>query len=119
MRLHPRAARWQRGCGKTLRQHWRAFAQAGLTMAMGRVELDQSPGTFVSGSRARWLLQARRARLTASGTILIFDAEGVSPPNGQHTLTSWTGYSGGRGFARRYARVLAGYHMNGDLVNRG
>ena len=88
-------------------------------MALGRVEIEQAPGTYLSGSRARWLLQARRARLTANGKIVLFDTGGASRPEGCDTPVRWTGYSGGSTGARRLARVLAGYHMNGDLVNRG
>lgn len=87
---------------------------------MGRIELEQEPGHFISGTRARWLLQARRARLTAGGKLQLISCEREGKPAREAgERTQWSAYSssGARNFSG--TRWLAGYHMNGDAVNHG
>ena len=90
-------------------------------MAMGRMEIEGAPGEYVSGARARWLLQARRARLTGDGRLELLCA-----PPGRHAgrgvgeaRVQWSGYSSSGAANRSGTPWLAGYHMNGDAINHG
>jgi hypothetical protein len=72
-------------------------------MAMGRLEIEQTPGAYISGTRARWLLQAGRAQMTTAGKLRLLASEGSGRTEPR---LIWSAYS-------------AGYHMNGDAINRG
>jgi hypothetical protein len=91
-------------------------------MAMGRIELEREPGVYVSGTRARWLIQAGRARLSGTGKLRMLTAateRGGHQAAGSVERTAWSAYS--TSGARNYSgtRWLAGYHMNGDAINHG
>lgn len=89
-------------------------------MSLGRIEVEHQPGTYVSGTRARWLIQARRARLV-NGKLQLPQGEG---PGGRgdgrrEPRTVWSAYSSAGAPNRARIRWLSGYHMNGDAVNHG
>ena len=94
-------------------------------MSMGRIEVDSEPGVYVSGARARWLLQARRAQLTSAGKLQILhgrahadgSVSGGGLPGEERVIWSAFSSSGVRNLSG--TRWLRGYHMNGDAVNRG
>jgi hypothetical protein len=91
-------------------------------MAMGRMEIEQEPGVYISGTRARWLIQAGRARVSGAGKLRMLAApadDGGRPKAGVIERTAWSAYSSAG--ARNYSgsRWLAGYHMNGDAINHG
>lgn len=91
-------------------------------MAMGRMEIDGQPGRYVNGTRARWLIQARRARLAGNGKLtLLGEPEGKARESrddddapvrwGAFSRVGVTNHSGWR--------CLDGYHMNGAAMNHG
>ena len=93
-------------------------------MSQGRIEIEQEPGVFVYGARARWLLQARRARLTPEGKLRILHgcaharpgmAPGPAADSGPRV--EWSAYSSVGVPNRSGTRWLRGFHMNGDAVN--
>jgi hypothetical protein len=90
-------------------------------MSMGRMEVEGAPGTYVSGARARWLLQARRAQIAGPGRLrLLAPASGAGAGAAAEPLgAAWSAYSsaGARNCSGR--RWLDGYRMNGGAVNRG
>ena len=91
-------------------------------MAQGRIELEDTPGTYVSGTRARWLIQARRAEMSPSGCLrLLAGASGAGrgresgvtesarrgPPIPEPAGETWSATA-----------WLKGYRMNGAAINR-
>ena len=88
-------------------------------MSMGRIELEEQPGGYVSGTRARWLLQGRRANLTSAGKLHLLSVGGTHAKGHRQDRTQWSGYSSSG--ARNYSGTqwLAGFHMNGDAINHG
>ncbi|HEY7839182.1 MAG TPA: hypothetical protein VIC54_11355 [Terriglobales bacterium] len=90
-------------------------------MSMGRIEIEEQPGVYVSGTRARWLLQGRRANLTSSGKLHLLSAGtgATHAKEPRQDRTQWSGYSSSG--ARNYSGThwLAGFHMNGDAINHG
>lgn len=94
-----------------------------IIMSMGRIEIEHEPGVFVSGTRARWLLHARRAVLTGSGKLHLISAdEGGARSKTEvrgRDRTEWGAYSSSGARNCSGTRWLAGFHMNGDALNHG
>lgn len=91
-------------------------------MAMGRMELEQEPGIYVSGTRARWLIQAGRARVSGTGKLQMLTTaadRGGRARTGALERTAWSAYSSAGAHNSSGTRWLAGYHMNGDAINHG
>ncbi len=89
-------------------------------MSMGRMEIDGAPGTYITGARARWLLQARRAQITAPGRLrLLQGASGRGRPAAAELGAAWSEYSSAGARNCSGQRWLDGYCMNGGAVNRG
>jgi hypothetical protein len=87
-------------------------------MAQGRMEIEQEPGTFVSGARARWLIQARRAQAAGPGKLrLLLEPPGTATRD-ERERTRWSSYSSAG--VRNYSGKawLHGFHMNGAAMNR-
>jgi len=94
-------------------------------MSSGRMPVHEQPGTWVSRSRARWLISARRARILPSGELQILHgtaharpAEGRDPIAETGPPVEWSAYSSAGVRNCSGIRWLDGYHMNGDAVNR-
>jgi len=89
-------------------------------MSLGRLEIENAPGTYVSGTRARWLMQSGRARLGANGTLRMLQADGRSArPADREPRARWGAYSNSGTRNASETAWLRGYHMNGDAINRG
>lgn len=92
-------------------------------MSMGRLEIEGEPGAYISGSRARWLLQARRACLGPSGRLRLLPGPAAAPgganrdEGGPRVL--WSAYSSAGVRNRSGIGWLGGYRMNGGVINRG
>ena len=89
-------------------------------MSMGRMEIENAAGTFVSGARARWLLQGRRAQIAGPGKLRLLTSGGMRAGTPTEALgPEWSAYSsaGARNASGR--RWLDGYRKNGGAVNRG
>ncbi|MGH9535650.1 MAG: hypothetical protein ACRD2E_12420 [Terriglobales bacterium] len=79
---------------------------------------------FVSLSRARWLVSARRARFLSPREIqILYGAAHAVPGAGaaareaaDPALTHWAAYSGGGGANPARARWLRGWRMNGAVL---
>lgn len=87
-------------------------------MAQGRMEIEQEPGTFVSGARARWLIQARRAQPAGPGKLRLLCAPPQPAAADRTERTRWSSYSS-TGVRNCSGKAwLKGYHMNGAAMNR-
>jgi len=91
-------------------------------MAQGRIELEHTPGTYVSGARARWLIQARRAEMSPSGCLRLLagtPGAGRGRESGEtEKRTTWSSYSGAGARNLSATAWLKGYRMNGAAINR-
>ncbi len=86
---------------------------------MGRMAIEGAPGTYISGARARWLLQARRAQIAAPGILRLLDGAGGSTRSPSGELgAAWSAYSSAGASNCSGQRCLKGYRMNGGAVNR-
>jgi hypothetical protein len=94
-------------------------------VARGRVRIFGQPNEYISLSRARWLISARRARFMPSGELQILcgtahslDAPKANP-DGEGPPIHWSEFSGEEKRRRLGTRWLSGYRMNGGAINRG
>lgn len=93
-------------------------------MSKFRVRVEGEPQQYVSLSRARWLVAARRARFLSSGNLQILYGTAHSEPGSAHAQESgppirWTEYSGSPVPKKISGPWRFGYRMNGGAVNRG
>lgn len=90
-------------------------------MSIGRFEIDRNPGGYISGNRARKLLQEGRARITREGKLCLFQpvqaAVGAGEPEAERRMP-WTAYSGVWPRMGHRERWPQGFRMNGSVVNR-
>lgn len=87
-------------------------------MAQGRLEIEQEPGTYVSGARARWLLQARRAEVTGAGRLRLLGGPPQGKAAGRAERMRWSSYSSAGVRNSSGQPWLKGYRMNGAAMNR-
>ncbi|HXR96980.1 MAG TPA: hypothetical protein VN709_03970 [Terriglobales bacterium] len=85
------------------------------------MEIEGQPGRFVNGTRARWLIQARRARLTGNGklTLLPGPEDDRREARDDGAPVRWGAFSRVGVTNQSGWRSLDGYRMNGAAINHG